>query len=364
MRKLLVGLLGSLMILNLTACGGDYSDGDYSSSNYSSSSYSGYESASYTNDSGYGLKADISSGSSSEHGFIDNISMAVNSSNKYSEVEYEEASVEDVDISDEEQSSKAKLIRTVNIALRSASPELQSVNDMLEAKAEEFGGYIENSEVYNYENRSNSALVARIPADRADAFLEYLNASGLQLKSIRDNLEDVTLEYMDVQTRINVLEAQKSKYMGYMEQAESVTDILEIEEQLQDVIYELDSVQSRMNILSNKIIYSTFKITVDYNKVDTTTFLGKVLDTFDDVGYHILNALEVCFTLIFEGLLPALVFTFIIFLCIKLFMLLLKIGKKGGNTKAGKNLLGKFKGTVKAVKNSINEDNTETKKED
>ena len=89
--------------------------------------------------------------------------------------------------------------------------------------------------------------------------------------------------------------------------------------------------------------------------MDTTTFWGKVVYAFDDVADYVLDALDACLSLIFSFLLPALVFTFIVFLCVKLLISLFKLGKKGSKTKFGKSLLDKAKKAKDIVKDNIDD---------
>lgn len=350
-KRGVVSLLLGLLVVNLTACGGS-SEGAYTSEAVNGIAYDSYSGA---GSASYNLRADVSSAGAMDMRMPSFAQQETAVAEEAYEYDYEDMEEPVDDAEDIKANAKTKLIRTVYLTLRSDSSDLQAVNDMLSAKTEEFGGYIENSEVYNYEKRSNSELRARVPADKADAYLEYLSSTGLQIKSIRDNLEDVTLEYTDIETRKKVLETQRDKYLTYLEQSESITDTLEIEKSLQEVIYELDSVQSRLNVLSNRIIYSTFNISVEYNTVDTTTFWGKVVYAFDDVADYVLDALDACLSLIFSFLLPALVFTFIVFLCVKLLISLFKLGKKGSKTKFGKSLLDKAKKAKDIVKDNIDD---------
>ena len=56
-----------------------------------------------------------------------------------------------------------------------------------------------------------------------------------------ESTEDVTLQYVDLQSHKKALLAEQESLLSMMEQAESIEDIIAINEQLTDVRYQIES---------------------------------------------------------------------------------------------------------------------------
>ena len=156
-----------------------------------------------------------------------------------------------------------KLIRTVRI--EAESENMDELLTSLEQKLTALGGYVENREMYNNsgnEYRWRSAqLTLRIPSDQADTFLTQVEDDA-NVTSLNESMEDVTLDYIDTESRILALETEQARLLELMEQAETLSDLLEIEARLTDVRYELESYASQLRLYDNLIDYTTIHLTL------------------------------------------------------------------------------------------------------
>lgn len=90
-------------------------------------------------------------------------------------------------------------------------------------------------------------LVLRIPADQLDNFVNGLKDTT-NVRSFSENTEDVTLQYIDMDTHIRALREELDALFTMMEQADSMTDILSIQSQITDVRYEIESYESQLRV--------------------------------------------------------------------------------------------------------------------
>jgi hypothetical protein len=122
------------------------------------------------------------------------------------------------------------------------------------------GGYVEETSDYGYDNQS---LVFRVPKDAFDAAMGRVEQSG---KVLRRHVkgEDVTEQYVDVETRLNNNRALRDRLKDLLAKARDVKDILQIESELNRVQSEIDSMDARMRILKDQIQMST--LTVELRK--------------------------------------------------------------------------------------------------
>ncbi|MCD7862609.1 MAG: DUF4349 domain-containing protein [Lachnospiraceae bacterium] len=160
----------------------------------------------------------------------------------------------------EESTSERKLIRTVDMSVESTSYD--STLTAIKSQVSASGGYVEYIYSYNgssyssYRSTRSSDLTLRIPAENLDTFLSAVS-DICNVISSNESVTDVTLTYVDLESRIKILETEQERLIELLEEAESVEDILIIEERLSEVQYELESKESTKRTYGNQINYST-----------------------------------------------------------------------------------------------------------
>ena len=164
-----------------------------------------------------------------------------------------------------------KLIKTVE--LRSETEDLDAMMTQLAEQIRTLGGYTEYQNVYNGSNyasyRSRSAeLTIRIPADKLDGFLTEVEGFS-NVISKTESVDDVTLQYVDTESRMEALQAEHDRLVELMEKADNLTDLLTIEERLTEVRYQLESVASQLRVMENRVSYATIELYIDEVEVLT-----------------------------------------------------------------------------------------------
>ena len=164
-----------------------------------------------------------------------------------------------------------KLIKRVS--MEAETEDLESLLPQITAKVAELGGYIENQELHNgsayasYRSRSVTMTV-RIPAERLDEFTRQVEGVS-NVVNYTESAEDVTLQYVDTESRVKALEVEQQRLLELLENAETMADLLEIESRLTDVRYELENYASRLRALENKVSYATVNLFIRQVKVYT-----------------------------------------------------------------------------------------------
>ncbi len=158
-----------------------------------------------------------------------------------------------------------KLIRTVDMDVETR--EYDNALAAIKNRVEELGGYIESMESYNgssyygYNNTRNANLLLRIPEEQLNSFLdEVSNVCNVVRQS--ENVVDVTLSYVDLESRREVLRAEQDRLLEFMGQAENMEDVIAIEQRLSEVQYELESMESQLRTYDNRISYGTVHLYV------------------------------------------------------------------------------------------------------
>lgn len=167
-----------------------------------------------------------------------------------------------------------KLIR--NASLDVETQEFDNLMDSIKKSVDALGGYIENIYHYNgsayysygYRSNRNASLTIRIPEQELDGFLNTVAGIG-NVTSRSENVEDVTLTYVDLESHRNSLKVEQQRLTELLEKAETVDEIITIEDRLSNVRYRLESMESQLRTYDNRIAYSTVRMNVEEVQVLT-----------------------------------------------------------------------------------------------
>jgi hypothetical protein len=142
------------------------------------------------------------------------------------------------------------------------------VEDVLEARdeiaqlAERLGGYVVNSNIYG-EEETRGSISIRVPSDKFDQALAELRSLAVRVTSESTSTEDITEEYVDLQSRLRNAEATESQYLALLDKATRVEDILAIYESLSQIRYEIEQIKGRIQYLERTSAMSLISINLE-----------------------------------------------------------------------------------------------------
>lgn len=178
-----------------------------------------------------------------------------------------------------------KLIRTVSLSL-----ETKTYDDLMSditKRIKECGGYLENMDAntrYNSTNR-DAYMTIRIPVTKLDSFLGQVSEIS-NVVSRSESTEDVTLSYVDMESHRDALKIEQERLLALLENAENLTDILEIEGRLTEVRYELEYMESQLRTYDNLVEYATVHLNIsevqDLTDVEEKGFWEEIGEGFTD----------------------------------------------------------------------------------
>ena len=170
--------------------------------------------------------------------------------------------------------SNRKLIRTASLSVETKEFDEMLVN--LDNKIKELGGYIESmngnyGSVYSSYRTSKSAdLTVRIPSAKVDEFINTIGTTA-NITYRSESVTDVTLDYVDMESHKKMLIEEQNRLMEFLDQAETVEEIISLEDRITSVKYQIDSMESQLRTYDNKVDYSTLNISIqeviDYTPV-------------------------------------------------------------------------------------------------
>jgi hypothetical protein len=129
------------------------------------------------------------------------------------------------------------------------------------------GGYIVSNRVwiesYREENYKYATYTIAVPADQFESTLVRLRGLSIRVVDESSTGQDVSQEYVDLQSRLSNLEATRDRIRSFLEQAQTVDESLRINQQLSDIEDQIEQVKGRMNYLSGRAAFSTIAVQLD-----------------------------------------------------------------------------------------------------
>jgi len=130
-------------------------------------------------------------------------------------------------------------------------------------------GYIISSRVwyqdYYGKNYEYATLDIGVPVDQFEIALHRLRDLAVRVTDESETGQDVTDQYVDLQSQLTNLEATRDRIKGFLDQAQTVDDALKINQQLSDVEGQIEQIQGKMNYLSNRSAFSTITTNLEPN---------------------------------------------------------------------------------------------------
>jgi hypothetical protein len=126
------------------------------------------------------------------------------------------------------------------------------------------GGYIISSRVWFQdwlgESYKYASVTLGVPVDRFELAMRRLRGLALSVDDERAAGQDVTDEYVDLDSRLGNLEATRDRIREFLDQATTVEESLRVNEELAKVEAEIETVKGRMNYLGDRSAFSTITI--------------------------------------------------------------------------------------------------------
>lgn len=221
-----------------------------------------------------------------------------------------------------------KLIRRVS--LDAETEDMDNLLPAIDAKVAELGGYVESRSVRSgssyasYEQSRYATLTIRIPAKRLDEFVSHVGGVS-NVTSTSETSEDVTLNYVAIESRMKALQAEEARLLALIDSAANLSELLELEKRLTDVRTELEKVTSQLKLYDNLVDYGTVNLSIrevtKYTPTEEPTFWERISAGFTgsvkNLGF-ILKELVIIFVCALPYLLPLVGIGGIVLLILKL----------------------------------------------
>jgi hypothetical protein len=179
------------------------------------------------------------------------------------------------------------VIKTALMEMEAEKGDYVRIKQDAVAIASAAGGYVEGeSASRDDEGLTYATLTLRIPADRFDEVAVEVSALG-EVVSNQVSTNDVSAEYVDLESRLRHLQAEESFYLSLIGKAQTIQEMITIREHLDSIQLEKEQVQGRMNFLDQQAGFSTLTLSVDEiapDEEEGESFWDSVGDAFKSFG--------------------------------------------------------------------------------
>jgi hypothetical protein len=147
------------------------------------------------------------------------------------------------------------------------------VEDVIDARDEiaqlaaRLGGWVVSSRISGEEEEMRGWISIRVPDETFDQALTEIRGLAVRVTSESTSSQDITEEYVDLQSRLKNAEATESQYLALLEKAVTVEDTLKIYDALTQIRYEIEQIKGRMQYLER--ISAMSLISIDLEPVAT-----------------------------------------------------------------------------------------------
>jgi hypothetical protein len=185
----------------------------------------------------------------------------------------------------------------------------------------DMGGYIISSRVWyqdwfdgeSYSNFKYATITIGVPVEQFERTLSRLRGLAIRVLDETASGEDVTDQFVDLQSQLTNLEATRERIKTFLDQAQTVDEALRINAELAEIERQIEEIKGRMNYLSDRSAYST--ITVNFEPEipeitptptpTPTPVSWNPGETFEDAKKTVTNA--------YQGIVDFLIWIFVVF---------------------------------------------------
>jgi hypothetical protein len=144
------------------------------------------------------------------------------------------------------------IVRTITLTLSVAN--VQDAYHQVQQIATEQGGLVANAQIRQDGERSSATVTLRVPTDPAtyQATLERLRALAQRVVEEQDKAQDVTEEYVDLDSRLRSLRASETSLLGLYQKAERLEDVFAVQRELTTVRGQIEQIEGRRQVLARQ----------------------------------------------------------------------------------------------------------------
>lgn len=137
----------------------------------------------------------------------------------------------------------------------------------IEQMAENLKGYVVSSNLYQTNTSTNvkvpeGQITIRVPVESLDEALDTIKSDTIEVQSENRSGQDVTKDYVDLQSRLKNLEATEAQLVKIMQDANKTEDVLNVFNQLTSIREQIEVVKGQIKYYEESAALSAINVRV------------------------------------------------------------------------------------------------------
>lgn len=157
------------------------------------------------------------------------------------------------------------VIQNADLSIVVADPaaKMKSIEQM----AESLKGFVVSSNLYQTNTSTNvrvpeGQITIRVPVEKLDEALDAIKSDTIEVQSENRSGQDVTKDYVDLQSRLKNLEATEAQLVKIMENANKTDDVLNVFNQLTSIREQIEVVKGQIKYYEESAALSAINVRV------------------------------------------------------------------------------------------------------
>ncbi|CEG58886.1 DUF4349 domain-containing protein [Legionella fallonii] len=155
------------------------------------------------------------------------------------------------------------IIRNANITLQVSN--INQAIDTIANMANTSGGYVVRSNVSQNTGNTSAEISIRVPAEGLNSVLKQLKSLATQVTQETVSGEDITQQYVNLQSQLENLQQSKSQLEKIMLGATKTEDVLKVHQQLSETQGQIDVLVGQIKYYKESVALSLITITLNMN---------------------------------------------------------------------------------------------------
>lgn len=155
-----------------------------------------------------------------------------------------------------------RVIRTGMVDIKVKKGGFDGAYDRILLLANANGGFVAGTNSTTNRDAVFGTVTIRVPAGAFEKVVREIKKIG-KVRSINVNSQDVSQEFVDLESRLRHLRAQEQVLLGIMAKTQTIADSIAVQNQLAQIQEQIEQITGRLNFLKNQTDLSTVQVTIN-----------------------------------------------------------------------------------------------------
>lgn len=155
-----------------------------------------------------------------------------------------------------------RVIRTGMVDIKVKKGGFDGAYDRILLLANANGGFVAGTNSTTNRDAVFGTVTIRVPAGAFEKVVREIKKIG-KVRSINVNSQDVSQEFVDLESRLRHLRAQEQVLLGIMAKTQTIADSIAVQNQLAQIQGQIEQITGRLNFLKNQTDLSTIQVTIN-----------------------------------------------------------------------------------------------------